>query len=275
MEGNNLIKKELVFGIILLLLLTSIPYVTSDHLSSISSYGNDLVVTLMTDKLEYNIGEPVEVTISVTNTGDEDITIVFPDAQLVDYWVNRGEVYIWSYYKYFAQVITPVTIPSGETFELLNDKWRQVDNRGIQVPAGDYEIDGWIVDYNIHGEPISISIVTGEFNIDYRPWYFGKLWFDIENIGGTDAINVSWRFGIDYISINPPTWNGVIENLSVGDIERISSDWFIFAPIGIHDIIIELNATDIDVYTRIIRGLFLGPFIWIPKPFLPLRCEIK
>jgi len=111
---------------------------------------------------------------------------------------------------------------------------------------------------------------NSDFDIDYQSWYFGKLWFDVENVGDVDAVNVSWRIGIDYISINPPIWTGVIENLSVGEVERISSDWFIFAPLGIHDITVELNATNTEEYTRITRGLFLGPFIWIPK-FLHLH----
>ena len=275
MERNNLIKKGLVVAVICLLMFISFPATSSNDSQTVTMLNESLVVAVTTDKNKYDIGEPVEVTICVTNTGDEDITIVFPDAQKADFWVNRGEVYLWSFDKVFAQMITPVTISSGETVELLSDYWDQVDFTGNQVPAGIYEIDGWMVtSFNypeIHGDPVFITICEyspkPEFDIDYRSFYIGELWFDIKNVGNADAINVSWRIEIEFTIAppsRPPIWKGIIENLSVGEVERISSDWFIFG-LGIRDITIELNATNSEEFIRITRGFFFGPFIWIPK----------
>lgn len=274
----NLLKKELVVGTIFLLLLATIPHIASNDLPSDTAYTDDLVVAVTTDKNKYNIGEPVEVTINVTNNGYEDVTLVFPNTQLADFSVD-DYLYLWSYDRFFAAMITPITVPSGETVILLNDFWNQVDISGNQVPKGVYHIDGWMVEGighpEIHGDPVIITIgeysPKPEFEIDYRPWYFGKLWFDIKNVGDMDAINVNWSIAIDIyiIMIVPPIiplpyWNGTIPILPVNESERISSDGFIFG-LGFPKIIITLNATNAEEVTSITRGLFLGPFIWLPK----------
>jgi hypothetical protein len=262
----NLLKKELVFFITIILIIATMPYVTSNNYPKQSNCENNLVVHLTTDKTKYNIGEPIEITISVTNLYPENITLVFPSSQLADFIVkNEGNetVYQWSHDKYFYAVMTYATVPRGGTVEILNDKWEQVDCNGYQLPIGEYIVDGWMVRYNIHAVPVGISIVTPEFDIDYRHFYFGKLKFDVENIGDADAINVSWQIYLDVLTApgGQFRWEGLIDNLSIGEVERISSDFFIF--VGIPNIIIKLNGTNAEEYYITIRGLFFGPFIRI------------
>jgi hypothetical protein len=132
----------------------------SNESQSIYLINNDLKVTLETDNESYTIGEPIEVTIFVTNTGEEDITAEFPDTQKADFWVDWGDVYLWSADKYFAQVLTPVEIPSGETVELFSKNWEQVDYGGNQVPDGEYEIEGWMVESSYNYYPIFSNSVT-------------------------------------------------------------------------------------------------------------------
>lgn len=158
----NLVKKGLVIGIICLLMLVTIPMTVS--IKTIILNNDNLVVTAITDKSNYLVGEPVVVTVWIKNIGDEDITIVFPSAQLADFNVyNEGEIiYKWSSGKVFASVLTPVTIPCGVTVKLLEDEWEQIDSEGNQVPVGNYDIRGWMVWANnhpeIHAEPVYIRI---------------------------------------------------------------------------------------------------------------------
>ena len=115
---------------------------------------------------------------------------------------------------------------------------------------------------------IEIEYGRPEFEINYNSIYFGKLWFDVTNVGDIDAINLEWVIDIDTVidipSI-PPPWNGTIDVLSVDETERISTYSFIFG-FGIHNIIIKLNANGINEVTFTGKGIFLGPIVIIPKP---------
>lgn len=125
----------------------------------------NFVVNVVTDKTDYKRLEPVEVTISVTNNGDEDVTLEFGTTQEADFKVinEDGEtVYLWSYRKLFNPIGMHVSIPSGETKILLQDEWNQLNNYFIPVPVGNYQIDGWMVrginHPEIHGDPAPIKI---------------------------------------------------------------------------------------------------------------------
>lgn len=263
----NLLKKELVYFIILLLIVVNLPCGTTRYYSSQLIYEDNLVVTLTTDKIKYNIGEPINITICVTNIGDEEVTVVFPSSQFADFGIGCWPeyIYLWSAGKFFTAEVISMTIHSGETIKLLNDKWEQVDYNGQQVPAGNYVIDGWMVVSNIHADPVDITIVTPEFEIDSKHFYFGKLKFDVENIGEADAINVSWQIYFDILTAPPGQfyWEGMIDKLSVGEVEQISSGFILLG--GGQIIIIRLKATNAEKYLVIIRGLFFGPLIWIPR----------
>jgi hypothetical protein len=104
-------------------------------------------VTLKTDKTQYNRSENISINITVTNNHNKNVTITCSDARIADFEVfnEQGErVYLWSYKKAFAQMITKITIQPGETYELLSQKWNQFDDNGSVVPAGKYTIRGWI-----------------------------------------------------------------------------------------------------------------------------------
>ena len=126
---------------------------------SISLISKNLIVTVVTDKERYDIGEPIEVKIYVTNTGEEDVTLIFPTTQKADFWVNWGEIYQWSADKLFLQIFTPVTFPNGETVELFSKNWEKIDWLGNQVPVGKYQIEGWMVE-SIDTSPIFGNTVT-------------------------------------------------------------------------------------------------------------------
>ena len=129
-----------------------------DKVLSDRNFLNNLTVHVVTDKTVYKRFEPVEVTISVTNNGDDDWTYVFPDTQVADF--DIGRYYWWSRDKYFAQVLTPVTIRSGETKVLLRTYWNQFSNLychgwfiRLPVPPGNYTIRGWIAFSKLYPTP--------------------------------------------------------------------------------------------------------------------------
>jgi len=66
----------------------------------------------------------VEISVSVTNTGNESIFIEFPDSQSADFTIKTESgclIYWWSFGKFFLQMICPLTINSNETKMLLQD----------------------------------------------------------------------------------------------------------------------------------------------------------
>jgi hypothetical protein len=171
---NNWYKKSLVVGtIILFITLVFVPtinggctnerFFSSDVINNISisidrgfldqSILSNLSVHVETDKTIYKRFEPIQVTISVTNNGNEDWTHVFPDTQLADFDING--LYWWSIDKYFLQIITPVTIRSGETVILLQTYWNQFSNLigYYPVPPGNYTIRGWIAFSKLYPTP--------------------------------------------------------------------------------------------------------------------------
>jgi len=100
-----------------------------------------LKVTLSTDKSSYEVNETVTIKLLATNTGDNNITLTFPDAQLADFEIlnEQGEqIYLWSSGKVFAQMLTNITITAGKTVELLNETW---ETTGLK---GNYTIKGWL-----------------------------------------------------------------------------------------------------------------------------------
>jgi len=134
---------------------------------------DDIVVDIGIDKVAYILGEPVNVSITVTNNGP-NITLLFPSSQLADFNITNKagqHIYYWSYDKLFSEEITEITINQSETIELLNDTWNQVDDDGNPVTSGKYYIDGWMVKGlcdshpEINGERLEIVIYSGPRNL--------------------------------------------------------------------------------------------------------------
>ena len=270
----NLLKKELVVGTIFLLLLATMPQIVCNGLPFATAYTDDLVVKVTTDKNKYDIGEPVEVTINVTNNGYEDVTLVFPDTQLADFSVNHY-LYLWSYDKVFIPMITPKTIPSGETVELLNDYWNQVDISGNQVPKGVYHIDGWMVEGighpEIHGDPVFITIGEYSPELEITKVKGGIFSFTIKNVGDETAINVSWSIRFDGGIVHPREQHSFNNNNLAPDEERTIVFWLSPIPeysqlvfgIGRVKITMVANADNAEKVTKTTDGFIILLFVII------------
>jgi hypothetical protein len=262
-KTSNLFNKTLVFGVIILFIGIGIQpafaIVKHEEVDVESTDIRDLIVKVETDKDSYDIGEPVEVTIFVTNTIDEDITVMFGSAQLADFWINDGEVYHWSVHFWFIPMIIWVTIPSGGTVELLNEKWEQIDDCNNQVPAGQYEILGWMVrtsNYSeIFGNPITISIGT-KLEIGNVSNSLFNIKTEIRNIGNYNAQGVNWSITFDgnTIILGNETIDK-IQNLSVGLSESVSSKFIL--GLGKCKITIIAEASNAPRTSKIIDGFII------------------
>jgi hypothetical protein len=128
----------------------------------VPDYSN-ISVTLFTDKTSYDVNENISITLTVTNSGEENITSYFSNPLLGDFEIlnESGEqVYSFSYNKTYIDLTTSLTILPGEIIEVLNTTWNQTDNNQILLPAGNYTLRGWLPTsfINIYSNNVSINI---------------------------------------------------------------------------------------------------------------------
>ena len=150
-KGNNMKGRGIIaLGIIAMVIMTT----------GIASAEKGL--TLTTDKSAYNIGE--QVTITVTNNGDEFITI--PNGYVVvdD---NGKEIYHPNAVFYMAP------LAPGETFDYT---WNQICDDGSQALIGDYTIyTSWdsvevkLFDSSIRGSPGNNGKIAVELPVPTTP----------------------------------------------------------------------------------------------------------
>jgi Intracellular proteinase inhibitor len=253
----------LAIGIILLFVGIAIaPSINANNLR-ISLY-NDLIVVVQTDKLNYQIGEPVEISIYVENRGETDIIVTFPTSQKADFWI--GHSFLWSAGKFFIPMSFTITIPIGKRIYLLNDSWEQVDLGGDQVPPGQYSIHGWMVESyqytEIHAEAVDIRIgskieinVHGGIGVTISMTDVGV--FNITNMKG----DISLKGGLfGFINL---TESIDVENLVVN--ESISKT---FHPVGFGSIKMEIIVSADNVEIRNLEGR-MTVILFLVYPIIP------
>jgi len=101
-------------------------------------------IALAASKAGYVVGEPVELTLTVTNWGGEAVAYRFNDAQRYDFVVMRENgtvVWRWSHDKAFAQALGTLTLPPGES-RIYRERWDQKNNNGQAVVPGRYVVEG-------------------------------------------------------------------------------------------------------------------------------------
>lgn len=116
--------------------------------------GGSVTLQLHADRAAYALGEPVELTLAVTNPGPAPISLTAPSSQLYDFTVLKeaAEVWRWSADRMFLTVLTPLTIPPGETIA-FTESWDQRDRDGRPANPGDYVIVGTL----IGGEQVGLT----------------------------------------------------------------------------------------------------------------------
>lgn len=101
---------------------------------------SDLRVEMAVAKSAFRPGEPVEITMRVTNTTSEALVLTAGGQQYDVVVRRRGAlVWQWSHDKAFAQVIRSLPLASQETLT-YKATWDQRDLQGRPVEPGTYEI---------------------------------------------------------------------------------------------------------------------------------------
>ena len=110
-----------------------------------------IAISVATDKEEYELGEPVKIDVSATNTSDSPVTLHFPTLHQADYAIDG--VYLWSKGKFFLPIGVSLTIPAGGQMT-----WHFVHtSRDYRLLPGEHSIVGIIVGYG-KSEPVSILV---------------------------------------------------------------------------------------------------------------------
>jgi len=122
-----------------------------------------LRLVLTTDRAVYARGEPVELTLAVTNPGPDPVTLTAPSSQLYDFAVLRDgtEVWRWSAGRMFLTVLTDLTVPPGGT-RAFTETWDQRDRDGRPVGPCGYVVVGVL----IGGEQVGLG--PGRVSITIR-----------------------------------------------------------------------------------------------------------
>lgn len=102
-----------------------------------------LEVTLTLAKVNYSLGEPIEMTVRIENTSDRSVTYSQEDGQDNDFFVIYDGNYIWSYFfdDAFTLMAEEHTLQPGQAQERTG-VWEQkvcpTDGSGVNAPPGDY-----------------------------------------------------------------------------------------------------------------------------------------
>jgi len=91
-------------------------------------------------------GEPVVLRLVVTNRSHDVLRLRCSSARIHDARVARAdghELWRWSHGQRYAQVLSEVTVPAGETRE-FQVRWDQTTKDGSAAPPGRYQAEAWI-----------------------------------------------------------------------------------------------------------------------------------
>src|SRR6266571_1489971 len=110
--------------------------------------GGDLAVTLTTDQAAYQVGQPVHMTLTETNTTDHDVRAV-RGCGIFDIWANQGATEVWRKSQDGPQPLCAVflgVLHAHETRSFLVDWNGQSDEGPPSTPTGPIVLQGVIDD---------------------------------------------------------------------------------------------------------------------------------
>ena len=127
---------------------------------------SSLQLSLTVEKAVYSLGEPVNLTVTITNISNQTVSYTHTglDFDFKVYNDSNNLVYQWSNFMAIPQFITIVPFPAGESMS-QNFTWLQTCNFntsvvGDQVSAGTYYIVGLTgPTYGLQTAPVQITIV--------------------------------------------------------------------------------------------------------------------
>ena len=124
-----------------------------------------LELTMTLEKTEYNLGEPINITLAITNISNQTINYTLELWPSVDFRVyndTNSDLYTWSWSQIGYGTWSLVPIDAGEslTYRLV---WPQTWNNtpvseGVPVSPGTYYIVG--LTFGLQTTPIQVTIVA-------------------------------------------------------------------------------------------------------------------
>ena len=110
---------------------------SSNHTHVVVSRSNGIRLTLLSDRVEYEAGQPVMLTFEVTNIADTWRSFLFPSACQHDFWVHDGDELVWSvsWERVCTQVLTSIKLAPGKTWT-GSGVWDRRSNDGVPVGPG-------------------------------------------------------------------------------------------------------------------------------------------
>jgi hypothetical protein len=136
----------------------------STHTIPIAKGVNDgLELTMTLEKTEYNLGEPINITLTIKNISNQTINFGY-SAMTFDFLVyndTNHDLYRWSSFQIFPQIIVNTPLDPGESLARVL-VWQQTCNKtmsseGVPVSPGTYSIIGQ--SGTLQTTPIQVSIV--------------------------------------------------------------------------------------------------------------------
>jgi hypothetical protein len=122
-----------------------------------------LELTMEVGKTDYILGEPINVTLTVTNISNQTINFTLV-AWTFDFLVynDTGPIYQWSSFKVFPHWIEILPLAPGDNITNVLT-WPQTCNvtdlsQGIQVSPGTYYILGEIPSYGLLAGPVKVNV---------------------------------------------------------------------------------------------------------------------
>lgn len=139
--------------------LLLVSYVAVLHSPSASADSAEVMTTVTTNRMIYRSGEPVIITVNLTNTGSDSVILHYSGPGIYyEVWTLQGRlVYDFYWHATWLWYFWDRTLAPGETwtstFSFSTDWWPQVYDNGTSVPWPGY--------YGIGGCSPSLEPVTG------------------------------------------------------------------------------------------------------------------
>jgi hypothetical protein len=111
------------------------------HVTGTGAEYNPLAFYSFVPQGAFLMGETVDVTLVITNSGTARAAFSFPTAQQYDVVIWNDDcvaVWRWSTGRAFAQVVQSLSVPAHDKV-VFHIPWRQRDQAGHQVRMGGYE----------------------------------------------------------------------------------------------------------------------------------------
>jgi hypothetical protein len=125
----------------------------------------DLELSMAIQKSNFNVGEPVNITFTVTNIGVQTINYTHSEPEF-DFIVSNSSnqnLYQWTSFKAFPMLVLITQLDPGHNYTSILT-WPQTcnqtiyNNEGVPVSPGQYSITGVFIHFATRIDPMQVNI---------------------------------------------------------------------------------------------------------------------